>query len=199
VAAPSPAEAFDYLSSLGLPDDAYEWILATRVLCPAGQGAQPGTDEPTVTADRAARPGPPGAGTAEVRLTPVPLPPIMILSSWCAYLPAVRPAARESQTVISWVHDGSVATVLADIFDGIWATAEPASTPADPASHDAQLTKEEATLLRLLADGLTYRAIARRLAVSPRTIERRVATLTNRLDARGRFQALHEAARRGWL
>jgi DNA-binding CsgD family transcriptional regulator len=195
VAATSPAEAYDYISGLGLSENAYEWVLATRILCPAGPWPNIGADEPAGAADRPPARGLPGSGTAEVRLTQIPLPPIMILSSWCACLPGVQPAAHGTQTMTAWVHDASVASVLTDIFDGVWATAAPAGSATDPAG----LTREEAVLLRCLADGLTYRAIARRFGVSPRTIERRVATLTARLDARGRFQALHEAARRGWL
>ena len=53
------------------------------------------------------------------------------------------------------------------------------------------------TVLRLLADGLTDEAIARRIGVSVRTVRSEVAALMTKLNARSRFQAGLRAAQLG--
>ena len=53
--------------------------------------------------------------------------------------------------------------------------------------------------LRLLAVGLTDRAVARQLNLSQRTVQRHVATLMTRLGARTRLQAGVQGIRQGWL
>jgi DNA-binding NarL/FixJ family response regulator len=58
---------------------------------------------------------------------------------------------------------------------------------------------DESALLGLLAAGLTDGAIARHLGTHPRTVQRRVRDLLDRLGAGTRFQAGIQAARRGWL
>jgi DNA-binding CsgD family transcriptional regulator len=55
------------------------------------------------------------------------------------------------------------------------------------------------SVLRLLAEGLTDDAIARRIGVSVRTVRNEVASLMASLDARSRFQAGLRAARLGLL
>jgi DNA-binding NarL/FixJ family response regulator len=67
------------------------------------------------------------------------------------------------------IHSGA-RTHFAAIFESLWATTEAAS-PGGAGGSGAYPTEAEARLLRLLADGLTYQAIARRMGVSSRTIE----------------------------
>ena len=52
-------------------------------------------------------------------------------------------------------------------------------------------------MLRWLAAGETNRQIARRLGLSPHTIERHVANLYRKIDARGRADATAYALRNG--
>lgn len=199
ITAPSLSRARDYLTTLHAADAASE-VLVTRVLC-AGAGGTGGelADTSSVTG-RTALAGLSGTAAAEVRFTWVLLPPMMICGTDSVGLPWQPEEAHGSAVPGSaWVREPAVATLLAAIFDSIWITAVPAAMRARSSAADASPTAAEVALLRLLAADLTYQAIARRLGVSSRTVERRVALLTARLGVKGRFQALHEAARRGWL
>lgn len=88
-------------------------------------------------------------------------------------------------------------TALCALFESIWAGAQPLGQAAVPDAHG--LSPQEATTLRLLADGHTDDNIAKRLGVSPRTARRIATDLIERLDARSRFQAGVRAAQLGWL
>lgn len=83
---------------------------------------------------------------------------------------------------------GSVALMCA-LFERVWSDSLPA----------ACLTDQQSEAVRLLADGHTDDAIAKRLGVSPRTARRIVTRLMARLGARGRFQAGVRAVEAGWL
>ncbi len=57
------------------------------------------------------------------------------------------------------------------------------------------LTPREREVLRLMGDGLTNVELARLLSISPRTVEKHVASLCHKLDADGRGQLIALAAR----
>jgi DNA-binding NarL/FixJ family response regulator len=61
------------------------------------------------------------------------------------------------------------------------------------------LDGEEVALVRLLAEGLVLDAIARRLALSERTVRRRIRTLCDRFDVDTPVQVVVLAARGGVL
>ena len=61
------------------------------------------------------------------------------------------------------------------------------------------LDAEETELVRLLADGLVLEAIARRLAVSERTVRRRIRALCDRFEVDTPVQVVVIAARSGVL
>jgi DNA-binding NarL/FixJ family response regulator len=61
------------------------------------------------------------------------------------------------------------------------------------------LDAEETALVRLLADGLVLDAIARRLAVSERTVRRRIRGLCDRFGVDTPVQVVVIAARSGVL
>ena len=63
----------------------------------------------------------------------------------------------------------------------------------------ALLTTRERQVLRLLADGLTTQQVARRLEISPRTVETHVAKLYRKLSVRSRMQAIARAAQLGLI
>ncbi|WP_424217676.1 LuxR C-terminal-related transcriptional regulator (plasmid) [Streptomyces sp. BI20] len=88
-------------------------------------------------------------------------------------------------------------TALCALFESIWAGAKPFGEA--PTRTTEGLTDTELTTLRLLAEGHTDEAIAKRLGVSHRTARRVATTLMERLDARSRFQAGVKAAHHGWL
>jgi DNA-binding NarL/FixJ family response regulator len=61
----------------------------------------------------------------------------------------------------------------------------------------APLTAREVEVLELLAEGLTHQAVARRLRISPRTVETHVRTTYRKLGVHNRVQAIREAASLG--
>jgi len=63
----------------------------------------------------------------------------------------------------------------------------------------AGLTGREHDVLQLIADGLSTREVATRLAYSERTIKNVLQHLTLRLNARNRTQAVACAVRNGWI
>jgi DNA-binding NarL/FixJ family response regulator len=69
----------------------------------------------------------------------------------------------------------------------------------ESAAAEVRLTARERAVLELLADGLTLRQIARRLGLSPRTIESHVTKAYRKLRARSRVQAVSRAARYGLI
>jgi DNA-binding CsgD family transcriptional regulator len=91
------------------------------------------------------------------------------------------------------VTDRGLVALLCAMFERIWVDARPFDRPSDG------LTDQQSTALRLLADGHTDEAIAKRLGVSARTVRRMVTGLMTRLGARGRFQAGVHAVQAGWL
>jgi DNA-binding NarL/FixJ family response regulator len=59
---------------------------------------------------------------------------------------------------------------------------------------DYVITRRQQQVLELLADGFTNLQIARRLAISPRTVETHVTNVYRKLSARSRLQAIARAA-----
>jgi len=59
------------------------------------------------------------------------------------------------------------------------------------------LTRRELEVLTLLAEGMSNKAIARRLGISVHTAKFHVGVLIDKLDAVGRTDAVAHAARRG--
>ena len=82
---------------------------------------------------------------------------------------------------------GEAADVTVALSDGV-------SAPAD---DDVLLTPRELEVLTLLAEGLSNKAIARRLGISVHTAKFHVGALIDKLDAVGRTDAVAHAARRG--
>jgi DNA-binding NarL/FixJ family response regulator len=88
-------------------------------------------------------------------------------------------------------------SALCALFESVWSGAQPLGSSA---TRDARgLTDTEAGALRLLAEGHTDEAIAKRLGVSHRTARRIATTLMERLGARSRFEAGVRAVQQGWL
>lgn len=61
------------------------------------------------------------------------------------------------------------------------------------------LDEEDIEVLRLLAEGLPVESVARRLAVSERTVRRRTRSICDRLEVNAPIQAIVWAAQRGLL
>jgi DNA-binding CsgD family transcriptional regulator/sugar-specific transcriptional regulator TrmB len=91
---------------------------------------------------------------------------------------------------------GLIAALCA-LFENTWQAAESLGAPAG--REQEGLTRQQAEVLHLLAEGHTDDAIARKLGVSPRTARRFANTLMVHLDARSRFQAGVRAVQYGHL
>ena len=91
---------------------------------------------------------------------------------------------------------------LTRLFEAIWALATPywSGLLEAPRTPDRlPLAERDQRILALLTTGASDQVIARQMAVSVRTVERRVRYLMDRLGAATRFQAGVQAARRGWI
>src|ERR1700730_2086407 len=78
------------------------------------------------------------------------------------------------------------------------ATIVTASTrPDDPA--DEPLTAREVQVLELLAEGFSNKATAARLGISDQTVKFHVASISGKLGARNRTDAVRRAVRRGLI
>jgi DNA-binding CsgD family transcriptional regulator len=116
---------------------------------------------------------------------------------------ALIPAAVTSRSVDTTfvIHKSPILDALIALFEAEWARATPipgttaASGGATPGAPDA----ETATLLAMLAAGMTDAAIARSLSWSMRTTQRRMRQLMTDLGATSRFQAGAAAREKGWL
>ena len=97
-----------------------------------------------------------------------------------ALLRAVR-GIRHGDLPMSRAHAATVVESLARNAGG--------RAPAEDDGLDGVLSARESEVLRLLADGLTDRAIAGALAISPRTVESHVSSLLRKLGVRNRAEA----------
>lgn len=89
----------------------------------------------------------------------------------------------------------SLLDALLRLFELLWQQA----TSLSPSSSEGPLSFEDQQLLALAAAGLTDQAIARRVGVAQRTVERRMQRILKALDATTRFQAGLRAGQRGLL
>jgi DNA-binding NarL/FixJ family response regulator len=90
-------------------------------------------------------------------------------------------------------------TALCALFDEIWADATPWGDRGVAQRREPGLTGQEIQAIRLLGEGMTDEAIAKRLGVSTRTVRRLVSNVMTVLDARSRFEAGVRAVQEGWI
>jgi len=116
--------------------------------------------------------------------------------SWPADVRAVVPTEVDAATlaaVITVVAAGYAVAPHNDV-----ASEEPWADPRDGGDElPFLLTPRECQVLALLAEGASNKDIARALAVSVHTAKFHVASLTEKLGARGRFEAIAIAIRAG--
>lgn len=77
--------------------------------------------------------------------------------------------------------------------------AQPPDSPtADPTPPAAALSPRQLQVLRLVADGLSYKEVGARLCLSPRTVKYHMGEIIDRLHVENRSQVLALAGRMGW-
>lgn len=131
--------------------------------------------------------------------------PLEVSESLTRALPNGRLVVLDGQQPNLFLEDGArTARMLIDFFrDGI----EPAAVRSDQATAaigdrrtappSSDLSSREVEVLRLLAGGESNAQIARRLKLSVHTVERHVANIYRKIDARGRADATAYALRHG--
>ncbi|MBB0244409.1 HTH domain-containing protein [Streptomyces alkaliphilus] len=95
----------------------------------------------------------------------------------------------EDRTVARVVRGGGGLERLNALADQLWQRGVGLRSPAGRAVSTGPRRPRSETVLRLLAEGLTDDAIARRLGCSVRTVRNDIACAMSALDARSRFQA----------
>lgn len=135
----------------------------------------------------------------KVRTLPV-VPAEMVIGDGSDVLTSVIDAAVETVAI----GHPAVATLASAQFSMLWREAESWAIGSDDFSEmPARLEQDRSTkaqsVLEQLAAGHSDSAIARRLAVSERTVRRIIAELYERTGARNRFVLGLYAARDGWL
>lgn len=115
-------------------------------------------------------------------LADVPLK-LVVADRRVALVPFVLPSEEE----ILVLQQSALLDGLIALFELLWQRATPL-WPAAPAAH-AGLSPDDELLLAHLRAGLTDSAIARRLGVAQRTVERRMSRIMAVLGVRTRFQA----------
>lgn len=87
------------------------------------------------------------------------------------------------------VREPNVVHFMAQTFERCWAEAEPFSTTVGPDQARSISDELRQTIVRLLAEGLEDKVIARRLGMSERTCQRHIAEIMRAVGAKSRFQA----------
>ena len=90
-----------------------------------------------------------------------------------------------------------VMAAMTALFEQIWATATPFGTERQRTEDGCTAQRRE--ILRLLAQGLTDEVVGKRLGLGVRTVRRMMADISERLEARSRFEIGVKASERGWL
>ncbi|MFD5143841.1 LuxR C-terminal-related transcriptional regulator [Streptomyces sp. NPDC058401] len=87
------------------------------------------------------------------------------------------------------VREPNVVQFMLQTFERTWAEAEPFSTTIGPDQARSISDELRQTIVRLLAEGLEDKIIARRLGMSERTCQRHIAEIMRAVGAKSRFQA----------
>jgi DNA-binding MarR family transcriptional regulator/DNA-binding CsgD family transcriptional regulator len=143
-------------------------------------------------------------------LRAVDRPPLalLVVDRLVALLPVGATPMSAAQGGALLVHAGGLLDALVDVFDRTWATADPTAAP-EPAEFATRGGGDEPTaampcpedlrLLELMLDGYTDEAIAGRLDMGTRTVQRRVRDLIEAAGVRTRLQLIWHATRHGWI
>ncbi|WP_116947307.1 helix-turn-helix domain-containing protein [Jiangella endophytica] len=124
-----------------------------------------------------------------------------------AICPLVPRSDGITEPTAAIVRDSNLLTALIALFESYWSAAAPLQLsggvamagPGEGTGPATTLSGDERYLLSLLVAGVTDKAIATRLGVSMRTVQRRIRDLMALASAETRMQLAWQVARRGWL
>ncbi|MBF8185311.1 transcriptional regulator [Nonomuraea sp. K274] len=133
----------------------------------------------------------------QARLGQVPVK-LAVADAGTAILPLVSDEDRAVESALV-VHPSALLDALVGLFETLWRAAVPLRLSADALETETWPQAPDTEVLALLAAGMKDDAIARQLGLSPRTVQRRVQVLCERLGARTRFHAGFLAARHDLL
>ncbi|WP_427886302.1 helix-turn-helix transcriptional regulator [Kribbella sp. GL6] len=132
---------------------------------------------------------------AKVRTTPSLPMKLLIFDSESAVM-GIDPDDTSVGAVVH--HSRAVVRLAEEMFLQYWENADDAFGEATP-RRTRGITAQEGELLKLLVQGATDEQVARKLAISMRTVRRIVAKLSEQVGASGRFELGVRAAQRGWV
>ncbi len=93
----------------------------------------------------------------------------------------------------------SLAAARASELDSDGILVAPDAIDPDEDGFDEPLTAREVQVLELLAEGLPNKAIAARLRISDQTVKFHVSSISGKLGAKNRTDAVRRAVRRGLI
>ncbi|WP_327584464.1 winged helix-turn-helix transcriptional regulator [Nonomuraea sp. NBC_00507] len=131
----------------------------------------------------------------QARLGQVPVK-LAIADAATAILPLVSDEGQAVESALV-VHPSALLDALVGLFETLWRAAVPLRLSTEGLEQEREAP--DAEVLALLAAGMKDDAIARQLGLSPRTVQRRVQVLSERLGARTRFHAGFLAAQQDLL
>ncbi|MFF9568963.1 hypothetical protein [Streptomyces sp. NPDC014685] len=106
---------------------------------------------------------------------------------------------RETEPVALVVHRTGLLTALGSLFDLHFERGWPLNASGVVERDEAPVAAIDREIVALLHVGLTDAAIARRLGMGHRTVQRRLHALMDEVGAATRFRLGWYAARAGWL
>ncbi len=109
---------------------------------------------------------------------------------------ALLPRTSDAESIIAAV-DALLAGLLALAPD--FARLLAVRVPSEPVDAPNPLTARESEVLGLLAAGMTNRAIAQQLGITPHTVKYHVNAIMSKLDAQSRTEAVVRATQRGLI
>lgn len=135
---------------------------------------------------------------AEVRVSTSPPIDAVIVDRAVAL---IRACHAQMGPVTLLVHQGGLLQAAQALFERTWASAAAplAAFGTDTSDPGGPPDPADLQLLRLLLGGFTDEAIASRLEVGARTVQRRVHDLIEAAGVRTRLQLIWHATRRGWI
>ena len=131
---------------------------------------------------------------AEVRTVGAEVQRILVVDDRAAVIPMHQ--RSEGAVVLT---DRSAVAFVREVFEQSWSSAAPFLTEPDAKQTVLLSDQVKLSILRLLAEGHSDKAIARRLGVAERTCQRHIAEIFARIGARSRFHAGYLAHQAGVL